>query len=404
MNENKINSFVLKVLVVFIGATFVFIVGFSIGRVSDSASLGAVDAYRLTGDLKTEYNDVDTTLLWQVWDAIESEYVDDAKIDGEELMYGAVKGLVSGLNDPYTSFLDPSDVEEYLKSNKGEFEGIGATLQQDGELVIIESPLDDSPAQEAGLMSGDIILTVEDEEMQGFSVYEVASKIRGDANTPVEITLYRPSISESYDVTIIRQAIDLDNIVYKGLEDGIAEIKIYKFTEESPEAFNLQWDNVVAEVLDENDDVEGIIIDLRNNPGGYVRSVEYVLAEFLSKGSVLYKEQDKSGHVTEYKAMRKGEFVDIPITVIVNQGSASASEIFAGAIQDHDRGVIIGMSTVGKGVEQKSIKFGESVLQLVFQKWLTPNGTNISSDNPITPDIEVDDYDEQELKAREQFN
>jgi len=399
--ENNTNAFVLKLLIAFVGTVFIFVVGFVTGKITLTGNQDNPN-YRLTG-VKNEYHDVDTSLIWEVWDAIEEEYVDDEKIDGEQLVYGAVKGLVSGLDDPYTSFMDPSDMEEYLKSVKGEFEGIGATLQQDGELVIIESPLDDSPAQKAGLISGDVFLTVQGEDIQGYSVYEVAAKVRGDAGTEVKLTLYRPSKAESYDVTIVRQAIDLDNIVYKGMKDGIAEVKVYKFTEETPEAFNNQWDDVVAKILSEDEELKGIIMDLRNNPGGYVKSVEYMLSDFLPKGDVIYQEESKNGKITKYKVRRNGKLVDIPLVVIVNQGSASASEIFSGAIQDHERGTILGMPTVGKGVEQKPIKFGDSVLQLVFQKWLTPNGTNISSESPIIPDIEVEEYDEQKIKALEQF-
>ncbi|MCA9383336.1 S41 family peptidase [Candidatus Dojkabacteria bacterium] len=397
------NNTLPKLLLWFIVFIGVFLVGFFVGKIDLEQIVTNKDSsrpdYIVNGDLKESYNEVDVNILWEVWRKLEEEYI-EPDIDGQQLLYGAAKGLVDGLDDRYTTFLDPQETEEYFSSNKGEFEGIGATLKQDGDYVAVESPLDGSPAEKAGLQPNDIILEVDGEDISGVNVYEAAATIRGEAGTEVALTIYRPSDSSQFEVNITRGKIDLDNIVFSELEDGIVEIKIYKFTEESVEAFNRQWDGVVEQTLAA--DPNGIVIDLRNNPGGYVAAVEYVLGEFLEKGEITFMEEDKFGNREVYEVSRTGKLTDIPIVVIVNEGSASASEIFAGAIQDHNRGQIIGMPTVGKGVEQRLISLSDgSTLQVVFQKWLTPKGTNISSEDPIHPDVEIEDRDEQDQKALE---
>ncbi|MEI7578842.1 MAG: S41 family peptidase [bacterium] len=401
MNK-KLVRFVLKFSIFFVSLVIFFIGGFLIGRMNLLNRIGerAIN-YSVTGDIKTQYYNIDLKMLWKVWDTVETQYI-NKNVNGKDLYYGAIKGLVSGLNDPYTNYLNPDETQEYLKSNAGEFEGIGATLKQDGDLVLVESPLDGSPAQKAGILAGDVILKVNNEDMQSQSVYNVAAKIRGPKDTDVTIVIYRPSQSKQLELTITRQKIDMNNVVYQGTKDGIAEIKIYKFTEESLEKFNTEWDTAVEQALKDNNGTKGIIIDLRNNPGGYVKSVEYVLGEFLPKNTVIYQEEDRDGNKIKYKVTRTGKFLDIPLLVLVNEGSASASEIFSAAIQDNHRGKVVGMPTVGKGVEQKPIVFDDgSMLQLVFQKWLTPDGRNISKTDPITPDEKVEEYEQQDIKARE---
>jgi carboxyl-terminal processing protease len=395
-----------KYLLWFILAIFIFLAGFGLGKLDlDELKQGNITQvknqnYLLTGDIKNNYKEVDVSILWEIWGNLEKEYI-ESDIDGQELLYGAARGLVQGLSDPYSAFLTPEESIDYFESHKGVFEGIGASLRQEGEFVVVEVPLEGSPAQSAGVEAGYVILEVDGEDMQGVSVFEVASTIRGEAGTVVEIKFFKPDKSETIDISIIRAKIDLPNIEYKGIEDGVAEIKISKFTEETAGIFNRQWDVIVEEVKKDNPRV--VIVDLRNNPGGFVDSVEYVLDEFIAKGEVLFGEKDRVGRAVEYKAKRNGAFEDLPVVVVVNKGSASASEIFAGAIQDHSRGVLVGQETVGKGVEQKLIRLSDgSTLQLVFQYWLTPSGRIITQDNAIVPDVLIEDYQEQIEEAKNQ--
>lgn len=386
----------------FVTVVAIFLLGVFLGQSQSStkdliANTNNTGTYELTGDLKSEFQQVNVNLLWETWSILEKEYINN-DLDGQKLLYGAAKGLVDGLGDPYTSFLTPEETEGYLNSNKGEFEGIGATLKQEEEYVAVESPIENSPAKNAGLIAGDLILTVDGEDAKGKSVYEVAASIRGVAGTNVKLALFRPSSSEKYEVNITRAKIDLDNVTVEKVNEDIMKITISKFTEENIDIFNEQWDSAVAEVQKENP--KGVIIDLRNNPGGFVSAVEYVLGEFFPKGTVIFSEQDKTGNKTDYRINRKGEFIDMPMVVLVNSGSASASEIFAGAVQDHDRGLIIGEKTVGKGVEQRLITLSDgSMMNVVFQKWLTPSGLNITKDAPISPDVSESKYDEQDLIA-----
>lgn len=397
----KINNGGPKYLLTFLLIITIFLGGFYVGKIDlFDRTVGKSSGYEIIGDKLAQRDSVDISLLWEVWSELEREYIDAENIDGQDLLYGAVDGLVKGLDDQYTSFLTPEETKEYLSGNKREFQGIGTTLAEDGEFVVIESPIDGSPAQKAGLKPKDVILEVDGVDMQGKSVFEVAKNIRGDANSKVKISYYRPSENETKDVEIIRQVIDLENMEVKDLENGYKILKVYQFTEASVEAFNREWDSNIDKVLKDNP--KGLVIDLRNNPGGFVDAVRYAAGEFLPKGTTVFQEEDKSGRRTEYKVNREGRLLDIPLVVIVNEGSASSSEIFAGAMQDNDRGEIVGTKTVGKGVEQKLIDLSDgSMLQIVFQKWLTPKGRNINKEESITPDHDVEDMEEQDKKALE---
>lgn len=397
----------MKKLIKYIGSFLticaIFISGFYIGRANPDLSSNSSPEYILTGDIKNQYQEVSVNILWETWQRLEQEYLAATKLDPQNMVYGAVKGLVSSIDDPYTAFLTPEEVAEYFKSNAGEYEGIGATLMQDGAYVKIESAVDDTPAQKSGLKAGDIILFVNDEDVYNKSVYEVVSKIRGEAGTNVKLDIFRESEQKELEFNITRAKIDIDNIALSDLGNGFYKIKIYKFTETSVEEFNRLWDSIVSDIAAKNP--KGIIIDLRNNPGGYVSAVEHVLGEFLDKDKVALIEENKNGVRVEHKIDRVGRLLNVPIIVMVNGGSASASEIFAGAIQDYDRGQIIGQKTVGKGVEQKLLNLSDgSMLQVVFQRWLTPLGKNISKDDPIQPDVVLEEDALTDSKALELLN
>jgi len=393
-----------KLCIIFISLCAFFGTGFVVGRIDLSKSIikNLENKYALTGDLKSEYNEVNVNILWEAWSKLETEYISD-NTNAQDMIYGAVKGLIGSLNDPYTNFLTPKETETYQQSNKGEYEGIGATLRQEDKYVVIETVIDKSPAQKAELKSNDLIMEVDKKDMTNKSVFDVVTLIRGDAGTQVELKIWRQSTQKEFSVTITRSKIDIDNIEFSKINDSIGKITIRKFTEADVNSFNLMWDKVVGQVQESG--VKKIIIDLRNNPGGYVSSVEYVLEDFIPSGSVIFIEESKGAVRIEHKVNRLGRFLNIPIVVLVNEGSASASEIFTGAIQDYARGNVIGMKTVGKGVEQKLLNLSDgSLLQVVFQKWLTPKGKNITKKEPITPDIEIEEYKEQDSKALEVLN
>lgn len=376
-----------RFLLAFIAVIFIFLAGFYTAKIDLPGRASSSTSNLIRQEDKIEdRKGVNVGLLWELWETLETEYLEPEELDGQEMLYGAAQGLVDGIGDGYTSFLSPEQTKEYLSSNKREFQGIGTTLADEADFVIIESPIDGSPAERAGLKAKDVILKVDDVDMQGKLAIEVAKAIRGDANTKVKITYYRPSTNQTSDLEIIREKIDLENISIETLEEGLSILKIYQFTEADVDTFKREWDKNISDLIATNP--KGLIIDLRNNPGGFVDAVRYSLGDFLAEGSVVFMEEDRLGKRVEYKVNREGRLLNVPIVVLVNEGSASASEIFAGAIQDHSRGKIIGTKTVGKGVEQKLIDLSDgSMLQVVFQRWLTPKGRNISKKEPITPEI-----------------
>lgn len=320
----------------------------------------------------------------EVLSKIRNEYI-SKDLDEKKMTYGSIRGLVESLDDKYTLFLDPEEKKEYSSQNAGEFEGIGTTLRYNGEYTLIESPIDGFPAQKAGLMAADMIIEVNGEDMHKKRANYVASKILGEAGTEVKIKVFREKDGTTYEKNITRALIDMENIEFKMLDNGIAQIKILKFTEASEYDFRLLWDKIITEVVSNNP--KGIILDLRNNPGGYVDSAVYVLEEFLPSKTEIFSEVNREGEEVQKFTAREGKLLNIPVVVLVNTGSASASEIVTGALQDHKRAQVVGEPTVGKGVEQKVINLSDgSQINLIFKKWLTPNGHFIKPDDSIKPD------------------
>jgi len=392
-----------KVLGAFL--SFLLIVGiFGLGvlvgnKIALPSSIQGVSTVTELSNTKSEFKTLDVTTLWSVWDKINNSYL-VKNVDNQKLFDSAVKGLVNGLNDPYTSYITASELVQVEKSDRGELEGIGVTLRQEGEYTVVESVVDGFPASKNGIKSNDIVLSVDGKEMKSISSSEVATYIRGASGTSVKIVIYRTITQSEMEFSIVREKINIDNITLGDMKDGVLTIKIYKFTEDSVETFKSMWDSTVLKALALNP--KGIILDLRGNPGGYVSGVEYILEDLVNNGNVLFYEEDREGVRVSHVATRSGRLTSIPIAVIVNGGTASASEILAGAIQDYGRGKIIGENTVGKGVEQQLINLEDgSQLRIVFRKWLTPKGNNINSTNPIKPDFVIEDYNAQLQKAYE---
>jgi carboxyl-terminal processing protease len=355
---------------------------------------------------------LDTELINNVYQLVKQEYIKDLP-NKDQLTRGMIKGFIEALDDTYSAYLTPEEAKEYLAAAGSQFEGIGVQLGFNGEYTYVESVFEGSPAQKNGVTVGDVVLQVDDKDVAGQRPELVATKIRGKAGTQVKIKFFRANTQKAVDVNITRAQIDLDNISYKQLENGVIVIDIRKFTEAEEgnsngvQVFNREWDKVVKEVVALKP--KAVVIDLRSNPGGYVDSVRYVAEEFLKNGQVVMREFDRRSGEKVYTDGRAGELESIPVTVLVDSGSASASEILAAALQDNNRGKIIGVKTVGKGVEQKLMPVQDgSLLILVFRSWLTPNGKQISKEQPIQPDFEVEykkdnnaKYDSQMLKALE---
>ncbi|MFA5359424.1 MAG: S41 family peptidase [Patescibacteria group bacterium] len=327
--------------------------------------------------------DVDFNLFWNVWDLLKKDYVDQDKLDDKTMFYGALKGLVESTGDPYTIFMEPKMAKEFSDDLAGTFEGIGAELGKRNNIITIIAPLADMPAEKVGLKSGDQIYAVNGESTAGLTIDEVVNKIRGPKGTEVVLTIFRDGFDKTKDFKIIRQTIIVKSVKTEMTQDKIFVITINNFNDDTSELFK----KAAAEALEKNP--KGIILDLRNNPGGYLETAIDVASEWIDEG-VIVTEQFDSEKKNDYSHRGLARLKDFPTVVLVNQGSASASEIVSGALKDYGKATIVGMKTFGKGSVQtlEDMSDGSSV-KITVAKWLTPKGYNIN-DQGIAPDVEVD--------------
>lgn len=384
-----------------IGSVVVAICLFSIGFLSGKLWGGSVadtDApiYKIVGELQNEdITELDFDLFWEVWGTLESRYVDPS-IDEKELYYGAIQGMVAGVGDPVTVYLTPEQTDAYLQGNEGRFEGIGAELGYKEGTLIVVTPLEGSPAKDAGILAGDRILEVDGADVTGVNIYEVVSMIRGDAGTNVVVSVIHEGETASVDIEITRGEITVPSVEFDGMQGEIAVIDADRFTEESLVAWEGRWNDVVSEVVASNP--SAVILDLRGNPGGYFDAAVWAAGEFLPSGSIIAKQQNRNGQEIEFKVSRDGRLLDIPMVVLVDGGSASASEILAGALKHYGRVYVIGENTYGKGTAQEIVNYGDgSSLHITTLKWLMPDGTWLNPDNVIIPN-EIVEFDDEAFK------
>lgn len=347
-------------------------------------------SYKLEGSLyPVSNNTINFNLFWQVWDEIEKQFV-DKNIDEKLLFEGAIKGMVAALGDPATSFYTAEETAEYDKLSAGEFEGIGAELGYKQAQIVVVTPLKGSPAEKAGLMAGDAIMKVNGESTEGMEITEAVMKIRGEAGTTVTLTIMNGGAEEK-DIVITRGSIYIPSIEYEELADGVINIQINRFTDDTYANFVANWDKVVGEVRAKNP--SKLIIDLRSNPGGFLDAAPYIANDFLPKNTLILKTESRDKIEKEFRTTKEGAFLKIPVVILVNEGTASASEIFAGAMKQAGRAKVIGEKTTGKGTSQVILNdnsWGGATLHLTIQKWLLPDGSWLNPENPIVPDIEVE--------------
>lgn len=343
---------------------------------------------------------VDFALFWKIWNILKNEYL-LRPVDGQKMLYGAIKGMVQSLGDPYTSFLPPELNESITNALNGTYEGIGAELgMEDGQLMVV-APLDGSPAKRAGVQAGDRITKIEDESTASITITEAVSKIRGPAGSVIALTIQRDG-GEPFVVRIKRGEIVLDSVSWEDKKDGIAYIRLSRFGGDT----NKEWDTVASEVNVNMSDLDAIILDLRGNPGGYLMSSVHIAGEFMKDKTVVYQES-ATGEMVPLETQRLGNFQRLPVFVLIDGGSASASEILAGALRVHSDAVLIGEASFGKGTIQDARDFDDgSGLHLTIAKWLMPNKEwvhekGIKPDVTVEFDSETPDVDEQLQKAIE---
>lgn len=340
-------------------------------------------------------NDVDQKLA-KINDLIDRYYLYEDEIDEDSLIEGIYSGYASALGDPYTEYYDEEESQALLENTNGEFSGIGATLTQssDGSGVAIVNVYEDSPADKAGLQAGDILYQVDDHEVQGEDLETVVSWVKGESGT--EVTLHVRRDGEELTVTAVRDTIEVQTVEYEMKEGKIGYISVSEFDTVTYDQFSEALDS-----LDEQG-MEGLVIDLRNNPGGNLDTVTEMLRLLLPEGTIV-SVKDKNGDTEELTCDGEHEFTK-PLAVLVNQYSASASEIFSGAIQDYGIGQIVGVTTYGKGVVQQLVDMGDGTyLKLTIAEYYTPSGRSINGVG-VEPDVEVEyEYDENNPEADNQL-
>ncbi len=336
-------------------------------------------------------------LFWEVWNVMKSRYVEKDKVEDQDMMFGAIKGMVDSYGDPATLFLTPEETEEFNQANEGKyFEGIGAELGYDDGSIIIVSPLDGSPAKDAGIRPGDYILAVDDYEVKSKdNIYDIVQKIRGESGTKVVLKILHKGDLEPVTIEITRGQITVPSMTlsFIGAKKDIALIDIARFTDSSYQDWVEKWDSVVDEIAKKG--TKKIIVDLRGNPGGYFDAAVYSASEFLEKGTLISMQEDGDGNREDFVARAGAKLLNTSVVVLVDEGSASASEIFSGALKQNNVAQIVGVKTYGKGTAQSVLDLnGGSSLHITILKWLLPDGTWISRDNPVVPDVEVENTTE----------
>ena len=321
-------------------------------------------------------------IVGQVWSVILTDFVDKNTLSSDNLSLSAIDGMITSLDDPYTSYIERNQYQLSISSLEGEFDGIGAYVSVDeGNLVII-APIVDSPADKAGIRAGDIIMEINGEPVADLSLGEAILKIRGPRGTSVTLLVLHDGDTDPVKITIVRTTVEVPSVRFE-MEGDIAVINITQFSERT--------DEELLEVLKDLDEktTRGIILDLRGNPGGLLGAVVEVASRFLDDGIVTTM-KDNRGDLTNYEVKDSGRKTDLPIVVLIDSYSASGSEVLAGALQDHDRAIIAGSTTFGKGSVNVLQELADgSGLYITIARWLTPDGRLIEGQG-IEPDIELD--------------
>lgn len=352
----------------------------------------------------------DMRLFWQVWAELEDSYLFQDKIDYKKMVYGAIEGMTSALGDPYTAFYPPSENQTSKENLNGQFFGVGIQLGYKKDQLVVIAPISGMPAEAAGVKAGDYILKIVDEkkgfeeETYNMGVMDAVEVIRGEKGTAVKLTLLHEGESEPYEVEIIRDEIIVPSVevsfgkVIDGVfvtenidenEKVVAHLKLTRFGELTDD----QWDKSIDEILSRGELVEGVVLDVRNNPGGYMQGAINLAAEFLPVGKVVVKQESSKYPNQEFKTERYGRLLTMPLVVLMNQGSASASEILAGALSEHNRAKLVGVTSFGKGTIQSVDDYNNGAgLHITIARWLTPEG-NWIHEKGIEPDVKVEFYD-----------
>jgi len=371
---------VTKIIVIALSIIILTSVAFGAGIVFGGSGLLFEPQVVLADDQPAEFE-----VFWEVWRLVQSNFVDREVLEPDRLTYGAINGLIRALGDEgHTRFLTPEEANRQQTNISGKFSGIGASVGIEEGLPVIVAPFDGSPADQAGIKAGDIIIEVDREDVTTLALGEIIERIRGEEGTEVVLTVFRPDTNESLEISIIRGEISIPAATWAMVPGSdVALIRLNQFSA------NLNDELVEAINGARQAGATALILDVRNNPGGLLEQAIQVTSQFLEDGNVLLQE-DADGNREEFAVKPGGIATDIPVVVLINRGSASSSEIFAGAIQDQERGQVVGDTTFGTGTVLKPYRLSDgSALLLGTSQWLTPEGRLIRKQG-IEPDVLIE--------------
>lgn len=371
-------------------------------------------------------SNIDLSHMWISLQKLQSSYYDKTLLDPQKLVNGAISGMVSSLGDPYTVYLPAKQNNDFKEGMAGQFEGIGAELGMKDKFIIVVAPIDGMPAQKAGIRAGDAIIKVDDKAIDGLTLAQTVEKIRGPKGTTVKLSILHENEKKLSDITVTRGTItvksvaggikklsDMKGVSLKNLEEKDAKnkeskkeetgapmlgtkdkqviyVKLSQFGDHTNEEWTTLVNEVVVQMQNNKDKVKGLVLDVRNNPGGYLTDAQFIASEFIKEGTIVVQDPGVgNGEKTILAVNKKGLLLDIPMVVLINKGSASASEIVSGALRDHKRAKLIGEVSFGKGTIQTAEDLGGGAgIHITIAKWLTPNGTWVHGKGLI-PDITV---------------
>ena len=374
--------------------SLIFATGYVIGLKGFYARLSQFPKVTISRELPPDKKNLDFSLFWRVWDTLDKKYYDKSKLIPAQMVYGAIRGMVASVGDPYTVFLEPKENKIVQEDLSGSFSGVGIQIGFKGTQLAVIAPIPSSPAESAGVKAGDYIVGIKDNTKGidrgtvGITLPEAVEEIRGKAGTKVTLTLVRDGVDEPFEADITRSTLDVPSVItsWVGENGTIARVQITTFSSDTP----FEWEDTVAQVL-KNPNLSGIIIDLRNNPGGYLEAAVDLASDFIETGKVVVSEDDGNGQKQDYKVEKLGRLKNEKVVVLVNEGSASASEIVAGALRDNKGTQLVGSETFGKGTiqEPEDIDNGAG-LHITIAKWLTPSGYWVNGEG-LKPDVEITD-------------
>ena len=379
----------------FASAVFVVLVAFVVGiHIGLNQKPQIQKVLGLTNkEAPAELSETDFSPFWKAWNTIDEKYPGADEVTKQERLYGAISGLMSSLNDPYSVFMDPEETKSFNEEISGNFSGVGMEVGIKDEVLTVIAPLKNTPAERAGIKAGDKILKIDGVSTADMSSEKAVTLIRGEKGTEVVLTILHAGDQKSGDIKIIRDTINIPTLETELRSDGVFVIKLFSF---SANASTLFRDALKEFGMSKSDK---LLLDLRGNPGGYLDSAVYISSWFLPEGKVVVKE-DYGGEQAEevfrskgYEIIRnKNEKVlgdNLKFVILIDGGSASASEIVAGAMQDHKKALLVGDQSFGKGSVQQVVKMtGDTILKITIAKWLTPNG-NLIAETGLTPDYSV---------------